>query len=101
MSESQKVPMQYRLVYDTALRVAGEQFTVTSTDPKVGTIQCKTSASIRSWGETINIRIRRLQDEETEITVESSASAQLFDWGKSEENIQTFFSSVKAALSRK
>lgn len=100
MSESETFSKGYKLVFDTAVRVAGEHFSVASSDPKIGSIQCKSSASIWSWGETIEIRVRQIQDDKTQVTAESSASAQLFDWGKSKDNIEKFLSALKAALTK-
>jgi len=63
-----------------------------------GIIQGVTKRSLRSWGEDIEIRLRKLENNKTEIIVNSKASAQLFSWGKDNENEEQIISSIKKAL---
>jgi hypothetical protein len=49
-------------------------------------IQITTPPSFLSWGETIEISIKG-QSKGTHISIISEPNIQLFDWGKSEDNI--------------
>lgn len=54
------------------------------------TIVASTGFSLRSWGEIITIHLKRTNNNETEVYVESKPNTQVFDWGKSKENEQVF-----------
>jgi len=58
-------------------------------------IKCTTKASLWSWGESVLITITSISSTQTEISVESLPSAQLFDWGKSKDNIDNFFNIIE------
>lgn len=49
-----------------------------------GEIIASTGFSLFSWGEKVVIKITK--GKQTEISVSSTPEAQLFDWGKSQEN---------------
>jgi len=60
-------------------------------------IIASSSTTVLSWGERIVVRIE--QDRRgTTVSVESSPTAQLFDWGKSKENVEKFFSMLDKTL---
>lgn len=46
------------------------------------TIRAETEPSLRSWGETVTIEVRS-----DRIVIESESGEQLFDWGKSRQNV--------------
>lgn len=50
------------------------------------TITASTGFSLRSWGEIVTIHLKKIDTNTTEIYVESKPKAQLFDWGKSQDN---------------
>lgn len=56
--------------------------------------------SIFSWGEDIEISLEP-RGEHTKITIKSAPKAQLFDWGKSEENADRLFESLNKILASK
>jgi hypothetical protein len=56
-------------------------------------------ASIFSWGEDLEISIEGARAG-TKVTVSSSPRAQIFDWGKSEENINRLIASLDKTLGR-
>ena len=60
------------------------------------TIKATTSISLFSWGENIEIVIT-YKKTGTEVIITSEAQ-QLFDWGKSEENISLLFSRLEQHL---
>jgi len=53
--------------------------------------------TIWSWGEDVEVLISQTP-EGSQVKVSSIPRHQLFDWGKSEENISMFFSSLKRNL---
>lgn len=70
-------------------------FTIEET--KGAMIVASSAPSVLSWGERVVVRIE--QDRHgTTVSVESSPTAQLFDWGKSKENVETFFSTLDKTL---
>lgn len=89
----------YRIGYDRAFQIALNSakicFDVKEQNIKEGYIKCTTKASLWSWGENVLIRITSINSTMTEISVESLASAQLFDWGKSKDNIDLFFNTLE------
>lgn len=94
MRESRIYRIDYNTTFENALNSAKRCFNVEQSDINNGCIECKTRASIWSWGEAIFIEVKRVSSIETEITIDSSASSQLFDWGKSKENIEIFFNNI-------
>lgn len=53
---------------------------------------------IRSWGENIEVALKDTP-QGVEVIVTSGPTAQLFDWGKSSENISKFFANLEKHLS--
>jgi len=91
MRESRSYETDYNTAFKKALSTSKSCFDVERHSIVKGYIECKTRSSIWSWGESISIEVREINSIETKITIDSSASAQLFDWGKSKENIKMFF----------
>lgn len=61
-------------------------------------IIASTPASLASWGgETIEIMISSKANY-TRVSVTSSPNLQIFDWGKSEENIKTMLDTLENLL---
>lgn len=60
-------------------------------------IRASAPASILSWGEDIEISVEKT-GKGTEVTISSSPKAQIFDWGKSEENINRLIASLDKML---
>lgn len=51
-------------------------------------IWLRTPSSIASWGERILVHGVTLSGGRTQVVIESKPVAQLFDWGKSRENVE-------------
>lgn len=62
------------------------KYKLESEDKQNGIVRASTSSTIFSWGEDIIVKVKKIDAYTTNITVESSPKAQIFDWGKSEEN---------------
>lgn len=56
--------------------------------------------SLLSWGEDLEIVFDKRADG-VEVCITSMPTAQLFDWGKSEDNISEFFTRLEYKLSKK
>lgn len=91
MREDRTYEINYNDAFEEALETAKKCFNIQEHDIAKGYIKCTIRASLRSWGENILITIIKIDSSRTTITIESSASTQLFDWGKSRENINNFF----------
>ena len=60
-------------------------------------IQITTPPSLLSWGETIEIFIKG-ESKGTHISIISEPNIQLFDWGKSEDNINLLLNVLSSVL---
>ena len=67
---------------------------------KENSIKATSSISLVSWGESVEISIKP-EREGVKVEVSSAPLAQLFDWGKSGENVSRIFSNLEAELSKK
>ncbi|GAH66337.1 unnamed protein product [marine sediment metagenome] len=92
MKESRKYSIDYKIAFKKAIVSTKKNFHLVRYDEKNGIIDCKTGTSIWSWGETILISVKRIEKGKTRVTIDSSPLMQLFDWGKSEDNVSKFFS---------
>jgi len=63
-------------------------------------IKATSGPSLSSWGEDIQIQLTRESPNNVKITVSSSPRAQLFDWGKSSDNVSKIFSGLEIKLSK-
>ena len=84
-------------VYDASVRALQESgFTIT--EKKGNTIKATSGISIVSWGEHMEV-ILSSKPNGTEVKATSEAY-QIFDWGKSEENLSKFFTNLKKQLGK-
>src|SRR5208282_4501984 len=65
-----------------------------SQNSEAGLLTATTPASLRSWGNKVSIRVYLQPDGVTAVTVESKARAQLYTWGKTQEDLDRFFSAL-------
>jgi hypothetical protein len=86
-------------VYDAALE-ALKKCGFKIKECKEDSIKATSGISLFSWGESIEISIRP-EYEGVRVEVSSVPVAQLFDWGKSRENISKIFSNLEAELSKR
>lgn len=96
MKKTKNYNMDYDTTFSKAITSATKNFQILKRDQKNGIIECKTETSIWSWGESIIIRVIQINTQKTQITIESSSTMQLFDWGKSKENIEFFFNTLES-----
>jgi len=63
-------------------------------------LEFRTSVSIRSWGETIKLRVdwNQVSPNTLTVTVSSSARFQVSDWGKSADNINVLLTGMRERL---
>jgi hypothetical protein len=67
------------------------------TDKASGVISASTSSTFLSWGETIDITIRR-SNRNVVVEVESNSKAQLFSWGKNDRNEEEILDEIDELL---
>lgn len=67
------------------------------TERSTHTIKASSGISFRSWGEDIMIKLSSTS-EGVKVNIISEPQAQLFDLGKSEENIREIFSELSKVL---
>lgn len=73
-------------------------WSIANEDASLGLIECKTSASFFSWGETIQIKIEDLRVNETKVSINSEVNSQLISWGKDSQNELQFMSVLTELL---
>lgn len=81
---------------EAALRSLG--WTVRSADAQSGGFVATTPFSLRSWSNKVTIRIYVRPDGLTAVTAESNARAQLYTWGKTEEDVDHLFAGLDRSL---
>lgn len=91
-----KVQKEYKASFSEAFTACQSAlksclFFIREEDVQTGTIMATTKPSIWSWGEVINITIKQQDNRVQEVIAESSPKAQLFDWGRSKDNVSRFF----------
>lgn len=91
-SETRVCSGNYKEIFSRCLKAINKcGWNVTSYNESKGIITAKTGTTILSWGEEVSIKVSK-EGNGTMIEVISEPTAQLIDWGKSEENIQRFLS---------
>lgn len=93
----------YRASFDQAFAACLEairqcHFFERSSNEQEGTILATTKPSIWSWGEEINIKIVSLKNNINAIKIQSTPKAQLFDWGRSNDNEELLFARLDQLL---
>jgi hypothetical protein len=89
-------PLQLWPFLVAATEAAG--WKIRSQDPKIGVLTASTGMSIRSWGEKVSVRVYLQPDGLSAVTVESKARAQLYTWGKTQENLDKFFATLNKSI---
>ena len=83
-------PYPYKIMFNTVIEALIESgFKILVIDEFYGIIRAKTKISFKSWGEVIVANLVRTPHG-IQIVITSHAH-QLYDWGKSKENIDKFF----------
>lgn len=97
---TKKYPNPYNDVLNAILQgIKDCGFSKKTADWSSGYIVVSTGASLRSWGEQIEIQVSEAEGS-TEVSITSSPQAQLIDWGKSRENIDRLFTAIEKYLKR-
>ena len=88
----------FRDVFSACLLAVEEcGFKINDVDEEGGIIEVSTPSSIRSWGEKISIEVVD-GERDIEVEIKSNAKSQLFDWGKSQENISILFEEIEKVI---
>jgi hypothetical protein len=93
-------PYPYQAVFDATLAVLNSlSMRVTGADPATGAIVAKTTMSLTSNGENLEIRLWQPQPGFTGITVTSSLKFGIADpWGINQKNINKVFNALTPYL---
>ena len=84
--ETETYNVSYSKVFNSVLQIINELgLSKESINKDEGEIVAFTGSSLLSWGEKITIQLTKVK-KQTRVSVSSEPKAQLFDWGKSEEN---------------
>jgi alpha-tubulin suppressor-like RCC1 family protein len=74
--------------------------TLNVADKKNKTITGTTKSSLWSWGENIQLNFEKVNQYSTKVEVESTSTAQLFAWGKNEQNEKMIIESINNILKK-
>ena len=73
---------------------------VTAANPSTGTIQGRSSMSMATWGENIQVLLRPEGDAGTQVEVTSSLKFGLVDWGRNRSNVNRIHEAIGLALAQ-
>ena len=97
--KSESFKSTYAKVFEACkIVITKSKYKLESEDKQNGIICISTPSTIFSWGEEIMVIVKKIDTDTTNITVESLPKAQLFDWGKSEENEYRIITCVENIL---
>lgn len=99
VTESKSYKTSLKEVYDASLE-ALKQCGFEIREQGDNSIKAASSPSIFSWGEVIEVLLLP-EPEGVKVKVSSSPTAQLFDWGKSKDNVSQIFSNLDRKLMKK
>lgn len=99
MSESRTYNRSLNEVLEASIRALKNcGFVITEKGQRV--VKASSGFSLRSWGEDIQVKLASTS-KGIEVKVTAEPKAQLFDLGKSEEDVSRFFSELEKQLGSK
>lgn len=98
MGGSHIYPLPKEAVYDASVRsIMANQWQLNGSDKAGGVITALTPMSMMTAGDLLTIYITATGENSTQVDVTSTAK-QAYDWGKGEQNIKRFYSTLSAQL---
>jgi hypothetical protein len=86
-------------IAEEAIRSSG--VSLQSIETRGGSITAETRPSARSWGEVIEAGVAAHSPGAVTVRVASESRAQLFDWGKNQENVDKVYRAIVTLASSK
>jgi len=99
VTESRSYKASFKDVYDASLEALKKCGLIVK-ERKESSIKATSDLSLLSWGESVEVFIKR-EREGVKVEVSSAPVAQLFDWGKSSENVSRVFLNIESELSKR
>jgi hypothetical protein len=91
----------YEVVFNGAKQaVKALDWSIKYKNSEKGLIEASSSGSFLSWGETIEIKISKVNESSTKVVVKSASTAQLFSWGTNSSNEEDFIKELKNILKK-
>ena len=91
----------FEMVFDACKKAVQKlNFKVEYLDKTKGIIGISSKGSLWSWGELIDIRVKKKDGSSCIVEVRSNSRAQLIDWGKNDENESEILEKLEDMLSR-
>jgi hypothetical protein len=91
-TESRVFPGNYDNVFRAVCDAArAEAMSVSVADPGSGYVKMSSAASLATWGENLDVRLRPAAADAVEVTVTSALKFGLVDWGKNSANVDRLF----------
>jgi hypothetical protein len=89
----------YNNVFLAAIDAASAMgWQVTFTDQTTGIISASTPTNLWTWGDTVSVRVSKIDEDRVEVDVSSGTSRQVFDWGRNERNILNFYGKLDSLI---
>ncbi len=81
----------YSTVFIKAVDAASAMgWQVTFTDKSTGVISAKTPTNIWTWGDSVSIRVSRIEGDKVRVNISSGTQGQVIDWGRNRRNIISY-----------
>jgi hypothetical protein len=99
-SSTYTVPHPYTEVFRTLVGVLPNHgFEIVATDEASGVIQAKTGINLRTWGETVTMRLGSPDGgSTTSMVIDSKLKFGIAAWGKHEKNFAAVMAALEAAF---
>lgn len=87
------------LLFEKLLEVINDsQFKLYDFDKESHVILCGTSANFSTWGENVYLFIKQLDENSSEVSIESATIFGSSSWGRNEKNYKSFIDQLENSL---
>lgn len=90
---------KFDTVFSSAIDAASAiGWQVTFTDKSTGVISARTPTNLWTWGDTVSIRVCRVENSAVEVNISSGTQRQVVDWGRNKRNILSYYGKLDNLL---
>lgn len=79
--------------------LAAGKHSITGVDRNVGMVWASSSANLASWGENLELQIRPVSQDASQVVIRSSLKFGLVDWGRNNKNVVLIEKAIREQLS--
>ncbi len=89
----------YSTVFIKAVDAASAMgWQVIFTDKSTGVISAKTPTNIWTWGDSVSIRVSRIEGGKVRVNVSSGTQSQVIDWGRNRRNTISYLGKLDGLI---